>query len=63
MTNPELVAPEVKSQKIDWVTLAAFFAVAILGGSNAVAVRISNFDLPPFHVPNPLSVDWRFPAG
>lgn len=32
----------------DALTLLAFLAVVILGGSNAVAVRFSNFELPPF---------------
>jgi drug/metabolite transporter (DMT)-like permease len=30
------------------LTLLAFLGVAVLGGSNAVAVRFSNFELPPF---------------
>ena len=37
-----------KSGGIDILTLVAFLAVVILGGSNAVAVRFSNFELPPF---------------
>ena len=32
----------------DAIRLLAFLAVVILGGSNAVAVRFSNFELPPF---------------
>jgi drug/metabolite transporter (DMT)-like permease len=32
----------------DTLTLLAFLAAVILGGSNAVAVRYSNFELPPF---------------
>ena len=35
----------------DALTLLAFLAVVILGGSNAVAVRFSNFELPPYAVP------------
>jgi drug/metabolite transporter (DMT)-like permease len=48
MANPETVLPEVDTKNFDWTTIAAFITVVILGGSNAVAVRISNFDLPPF---------------
>jgi drug/metabolite transporter (DMT)-like permease len=33
---------------VDGLTLLAFLAVVVLGGSNAVAVRFSNFELPPF---------------
>jgi drug/metabolite transporter (DMT)-like permease len=33
---------------LDILTLFAFLGVAVLGGSNAVAVRFSNFELPPF---------------
>jgi len=36
------------AKKLGWLTLLAFFAVVVLGGSNAVAVRFSNLDLPPF---------------
>lgn len=36
------------TNKLDWPTLLAFFVVVVLGGSNAVAVRFSNLDLPPF---------------
>src|SRR3990172_11508136 len=32
----------------DKLTLLAFFLLVILGGSNAVAVRFSNLELPPF---------------
>lgn len=35
-------------QNLKLLTLFAFVGVVILGGSNAVAVRFSNFDLPPF---------------
>lgn len=48
MANPETVIPEIDTKNFDWTTIAAFIAVVILGGSNAVAVRFSNFDLPPF---------------
>ena len=48
MANPESVMPEVEAKNIDWKTIAAFIGVVILGGSNAVAVRFSNFELPPF---------------
>ena len=37
-----------RSSKLDWLTLSAFGTVVVLGGSNAVAVRFSNLDLPPF---------------
>lgn len=36
------------SKQLDWQTSLAFFIVVILGGSNAVAVRFSNLELPPF---------------
>lgn len=36
------------TNKIDRLTLLAFSVVIVLGGSNAVAVRFSNLDLPPF---------------
>ncbi|MFY9614542.1 MAG: EamA family transporter [Candidatus Dormiibacterota bacterium] len=32
----------------DWLTLAAFVGVVLIGGSNFVAVRFSNRELPPF---------------
>jgi hypothetical protein len=48
MANPESIISEVGTRRVDRVTLVAFFAVVILGGSNAVAVRFSNFELPPF---------------
>ena len=48
MANPEAAIPKVETRTFDWATLAAFIAVVILGGSNAVAVRFSNFELPPF---------------
>ena len=32
----------------DRLTLVAFIILVILGGSNAVAVRFSNMELPPF---------------
>ncbi len=31
-----------------WLTVAAFFLMAVFAGGNAVAVRFSNFGLPPF---------------
>ena len=31
-----------------WVLWLAFVVVVILGGSNAVAIRFSNLELPPF---------------
>jgi O-acetylserine/cysteine efflux transporter len=34
--------------RTDRATLAAFIALVVLGGSNAVAVRFSNLELPPF---------------
>jgi hypothetical protein len=48
MANTESVIQEVETQRISGMTLVAFVAVVILGGSNAVAVRFSNFELPPF---------------
>ena len=48
MANTESVIQEVETKRIDGLTLVAFLAVVILGGSNAVAVRFSNFELPPF---------------
>lgn len=48
MTETESVLARSETSKIDGITLFAFFAVVILGGSNAVAVRFSNFELPPF---------------
>ena len=37
-----------RTKQFNWLTLLAFFIVVLLGGSNAVAVRFSNLDLPPF---------------
>jgi drug/metabolite transporter (DMT)-like permease len=48
MANTESVIQEVETKRVDGLTLVAFFAVVLLGGSNAVAVRFSNFELPPF---------------
>jgi drug/metabolite transporter (DMT)-like permease len=48
MANIESIIQEVETKRVDGLTLVAFFAVVILGGSNAVAVRFSNFELPPF---------------
>jgi len=48
MANTESVIQEVEARRVDGLTLVAFLAVVILGGSNAVAVRFSNFELPPF---------------
>ncbi|MBK5108755.1 MAG: DMT family transporter [Anaerolineales bacterium] len=48
MADDERSASQVNSGGIDILTLVAFLAVVILGGSNAVAVRFSNFELPPF---------------
>ena len=48
MANVNKETTQVNTGGIDIVTLAAFLAVVILGGSNAVAVRFSNFELPPF---------------
>jgi drug/metabolite transporter (DMT)-like permease len=39
---------ETSSAEKDYSTWFAFLAVVVLGGSNAVAVRFSNFELPPF---------------
>jgi len=48
MAKTESIIAEVETRKIDGLTLVSFLAVVILGGSNAVAVRFSNFELPPF---------------
>jgi drug/metabolite transporter (DMT)-like permease len=48
MAKTEAVIPEVETRTVNRWTLVAFFVVVILGGSNAVAVRFSNFELPPF---------------
>ena len=48
MANTKSVIVEAEARKVDGLTLVAFLAVVILGGSNAVAVRFSNFELPPF---------------
>jgi drug/metabolite transporter (DMT)-like permease len=48
MTSLDSEASKMTIAGIDGVTLVAFLAAVILGGSNAVAVRISNFELPPF---------------
>jgi drug/metabolite transporter (DMT)-like permease len=48
MAKTESVIQEVETKRVDGLTLVAFFAVVILGGSNAVAVRFSNVELPPF---------------
>ncbi len=36
------------SKSMDFLTLGAFVLIVILGGSNAVAIRFSNAELPPF---------------
>ena len=48
MAKTESIIAEVETRRVDGLTLVAFLAVVILGGSNAVAVRFSNFELPPF---------------
>ena len=48
MAKTDAVIPKVETSRVDGLTLVAFLAVVILGGSNAVAVRFSNFELPPF---------------
>jgi drug/metabolite transporter (DMT)-like permease len=48
MEEVEKQTDQVKSGGVDVLTLVAFLAVVILGGSNAVAVRFSNLELPPF---------------
>ncbi|MGW8143497.1 MAG: DMT family transporter [Anaerolineales bacterium] len=48
MAHPELASSETEFSRTDWRTMGAFIAAVILGGSNAVAVRFSNLDLPPF---------------
>ena len=48
MAKTDAAIPKVETSRVDGLTLVAFLAVVILGGSNAVAVRFSNFELPPF---------------
>jgi drug/metabolite transporter (DMT)-like permease len=48
MAKTESAVAEVETRRVDRLTFVAFLAVVILGGSNAVAVRFSNFELPPF---------------
>lgn len=48
MANTESIIQAVETKRVDRLTLVAFLTVVILGGSNAVAVRFSNFELPPF---------------
>jgi len=48
MAKTDSAIPKVETSRVDGKTLVAFMAVVILGGSNAVAVRFSNFELPPF---------------
>jgi drug/metabolite transporter (DMT)-like permease len=48
MVKTEVVPTQAKADKIDGLTLAAFMGVVILGASNAIAIRFSNFELPPF---------------
>jgi drug/metabolite transporter (DMT)-like permease len=48
MANQEAGIPKDVPKGADWKTITAFLAVVVLGGSNAVAVRFSNFELPPF---------------
>ena len=48
MAKTDAAIPKVESTRVDGLTFVAFLAVVILGGSNAVAVRFSNFELPPF---------------
>ncbi len=45
MEEVEKQTDQVKSGGVDVLTLVAFLAVVILGGSNAVAVRFSNLEL------------------
>jgi drug/metabolite transporter (DMT)-like permease len=48
MTHVKTKPRIATAKKYDWLTLLAFFSIVVLGGSNAVAVRFSNFALPPF---------------
>ncbi len=45
---PEGGDPGAGARQVDRTTMAAFLALVVIGGSNAVAVRFSNFELPPF---------------
>ncbi len=45
-SNPELSSEA--GSRIDSLTLLAFLALVVIGGSNAVAVKFSNLELPPF---------------
>jgi drug/metabolite transporter (DMT)-like permease len=48
MSEENKPAAQAKPGGFDAATVIAFLAVVVLGGSNAVAVRFSNFELPPF---------------
>ena len=48
MSASEHSHSSISSIKTNRTTLIAFFVVVILGGANVLAVRFSNFDLPPF---------------
>lgn len=47
MDTTELKSPGVVAGRPDRATLAVFALLVLIGGSNAVAVRFSNFELPP----------------
>jgi drug/metabolite transporter (DMT)-like permease len=48
MSEEKKPAARANTGGFDAATVIAFLAVVVLGGSNAVAVRFSNFELPPF---------------
>lgn len=48
MTDSGNKSAQNKRNSLEWLTMLAFFGLVVIGGSNAVAVRFSNFDLPPF---------------
>jgi drug/metabolite transporter (DMT)-like permease len=48
MTSSRVVASKTGRRAPDWLALAGFAGIVLIGGSNFVAVRLSNRELPPF---------------
>jgi drug/metabolite transporter (DMT)-like permease len=48
MSSPTLASESLEATATDRSTLIAFVLMVLFGGGNAVAVRLSNFGLPPF---------------